>query len=131
MASNPPDSAHAKHRHLGRWTIAAVLVAIIVSLGIYMWRNPVDLGSPATRFSVLTADFGLRRESLTRSFDLYLCGTFYEDLHLVECTSTATVTDSGLSQDAGQRPTRPEIVSTTVGGELIEVDNNEPIGTNG
>jgi hypothetical protein len=109
-----------------RLIVAGVIVLILAAFGLYAWLNPVDEGSPGTRFSVLTADFGLRRDTLTRSFTLYLCSNQYASSGPRECEIDPTVTDSSTLSGSA-RPARPEIISTTIGGELREVDADEPI----
>ena len=98
-----------KARGVTRW---AILVAVVIACGgavAYMLRNPVDIGSPTTRFAVLTADFGFRRTQLTRSFDLYLCSPSYIDLNLAECTAEATGTPGAIATDARSGPTRNRV----------------------
>jgi hypothetical protein len=114
-----------KRRGATRWAVAFAIVLACVGTVAYMLRNPVDIGSPTTRFAVLTADFGFRHTQLTRSFDLYLCSRSYLDLNLAECTTEVSGLPGAI--DAGTRSARPEIVSTTVSGELQQVDNGSPI----
>ena len=114
-----------KRRTAVRSSVFAAVIVVVGGFALYTWANPVDIGSPTTRFSVLTADFGFRRTQLTRSFDLYLCSPAYADLDAVECRTNST--GGSDSPGTASRLVRPEIVSTTVGGELVQVDNTEPI----
>lgn len=108
--------------------IVGGIAIVLGSFALYAASNPVDVGSPGSRFPVLTADFGFRRTQLSRSFNLYLCAPSYLDLTLAECPTSGG--DSTV-EDSSARASRPEIVSTTVSGELRQVDSDVPITVDG
>ena len=95
-------------RRVVRWAAGAGIAVIVVGIGGYLWANPVDVGSPTIQFTVLTADFGLRRTPLTRSFDLYLCDPSYSDLNLAECPGqTDTANGASGAVERGRSPGAP------------------------
>ena len=115
-------------RNLQQLVVVVGIVVVLGGFALYAASNPVDTGSPGSRFPVLTADFGFRRTQLNRSFNLYLCSRSYLDLTLAECPTSGK---SPTVEEAGDRESRPEIVSTTVSGELREVDSETPITGDG
>ena len=135
-------SSKAPRRRAVRWVIAGVVVGVLGAVSAFTLLAEVDVGDAAnsnTSGVTITANFGLRRDTLTSSYTTPLCfldGTpvFFG---IQECPGGGGGTDSANEttsrarrtheQCAGIGDTPGDRASATVVGDLKRVDPNRPL----